>query len=277
MTMVDMEMSRAEPNFVAPPTLCSPVSETELFPTTFFDVNAVPATTITLLSEQTPRSSTTGSNPSSINVTNLMQAELDQIYFDRMHAAVPILHQRRYLSWSKSPAKTRSRNCLQHAVWATASLMSAQFQYLQDMLYPELKRKLASTSLPPSSSGQQLAVDVELAQAWVLTATYEFVKMYHHEACISAGRAFRLVQLMRLHEVDHASKNYASSMGISGTDFIITEEKRRVFWMAFILEALYSMRNNLSLVVSEHMVSVHLFSDAPRAPDRLLVQRIFER
>ena len=275
MTTVDLEKPGLEPSFVALPNLCSPVSETEPFLNTFLDFNAVPATAMTLLSEYTPTSSTAGSGRSSINVTNLMQAELDQIYFDRMHAAVPILHQRRYLSWSKLPVKTRSRDCLQYAVWATASLMSAQFQYLQDLLYPELKRMLASTSRPPSSSGQQLAVDVEIAQAWVLTATYEFVKTYYHEACISAGQAFRLVQLMRLHEVDHASNNKAATTGTSGVDFIIIEEKRRVFWMAFTLDALYSMRNNLPLAVNEHMVSVRLVSDPPRVPGRLLTQRIF--
>lgn len=265
-TTADLEMSRPDSNCVAMPSLCSPVSEPEpeSFLNTFFDVSTVPATTMAMLSEHTPTSATV-TGPSSINVTKLMQAELDQMYFDRVHAAIPILHQRRYMSRARSSVKTRSRECLQYAVWATASLMSAQFEDLRDKLYPELKRMLASTSLPPSSSGQQLAMDVELAQAWVLTATYEFIKTYHHEACISAGRAFRLVQLMRLHEVDLASNSSTTSAGTSGTDFIVTEEKRRVFWMAFILETLFSMRNNLPLVVNELMVSVRLFPNPPSA------------
>lgn len=203
----------------------------------------------------------------------------DQLYFDRIHAAVPILHQRRYLSWSKSHFKTNSRLCLQYAMWATASLMSAQFQHMQDMLYSEVKRMLANSSLPSSSpspssssscsssssssSGSQsnhnVAIHVELVQAWVLAATYEFVKANHHEACISAGRALRLAQLMGLYKLDVSNNATAASE----TDFIITEEKRRVFWMAFTLESLYSMRNGLPLVIHEHNVSPTNWTTCP--------------
>lgn len=95
-----------------------------------------------------------------------------------------------------------------------------------------------------------LAVDVELVQAWILAATYEFVKTNHHEACISAGRALRLAQLMGLYKIDASN----SLPFTSEADFIITEEKRRAFWMAFTLESLYGMRNNLPLVINEHHV-----------------------
>lgn len=131
--------------------------------------------------------------------------------------------------------------------------MSAQFYHLQNTLYPEVKRMLACAR-QPIYSGQNLATDVELVQAWILVATYEFVKANHHEACISAGRAFRLAQLMGLHEVD-LGIDAASAGNVTETDFIVTEEKRRAFWMAFTLESLCSMRNNLPLTVSDHTVS----------------------
>lgn len=201
-----------------------------------------------------PTPLTAGSSQSGIHVTDLMQAELDQLYFDRIHAAVPILHQRRYLSWSKSPLKTSSRIYLQYAMWAAASLMSAHFQHLQDMLYTEVKRMLTRASLPCSGGQNTLPVDVELVQAWVLTATYEFVKSNRHEACISAGRALRLAQLMGFYRIDGPN----SGPSASETDFIITEEKRRAFWMAFTLESLYCMRNNLPLVINEHNITTFL-------------------
>ena len=235
-------------------------SESDSLFNTFFDVDSVSTATMSLISDHTATSSISSDSlqQSSLHITNMMQAELDQLYFDRMHAAVPILHHRNYLSWSKSMLKTKSRVCLQYAVWATASLMSVQFQHLQETIYPELKRLLASTNLPSNSNGGFLEVDIELVQAWILTATYEFVKTYHHEACISAGRAFRLVQLMGLHEMDLPVNSTGSSSTGSGSDFILLEEKRRAFWMAFTLEALYSMRNNLPLVINEHMVRIYV-------------------
>jgi hypothetical protein len=129
--------------------------------------------------------------------------------------------------------------------------MSAQFQHLQHTLYSELKKLLASTAPVKIPGGQSLPIDVELVQAWVLTTTFEFIRMNHYEACLSAAQAFRLAQLMGLHRVD-VLNNLAP---INEKDFIIIEEKRRVFWMAFTLEILLSIHNNLPLVVNEHMVS----------------------
>lgn len=175
----------------------------------------------------------------------------DQLYFDRIHAAVPILHQRRYLSWSRLSEKARSRTCLQYAVWAAASLVSAHAQSLQHTLYSEVKKLLATTVPIEVPGGQGLVLDVELVQAWILITTFEFIKMDHYEACLSAAHTFRLAQLMGLHQVDVPDDNPS----INERDLITIEERRRVFWMAFTLEILLSMHSNLPLIMNEHMVS----------------------
>lgn len=68
---------------------------------------------------------------------------------------------------------------------------------------------------------------------------------------MSAGRAFRLVQLMRLHEIDSPTK-----APVADADLIETEEKRRVFWMAYFLDHLFSMRNNWPITLNEHVVGL---------------------
>ncbi|KAK0762035.1 hypothetical protein N5P37_004835 [Trichoderma harzianum] len=229
------------------------VSESDASLSSYFDVNMV-STTMALLQDHTPTTSLSEYISNSLHITDPMKTELDQLYFDRIHAAVPILHQRRYLSWSKLPDKTRSRTCLQHAVWATASLMSPQFQHLQDKLYSEVKRLLATTTLVQIPGGQGSVGDVELVQAWVLRTTYEFIKMNRYETSLSAAYTFRLAQLIGLHKVD-VLNNLPSNCEI---DFITTEEKRRAFWMAFILETLSSIHSNLPLVVNEHMICTRL-------------------
>ncbi|UKZ67830.1 uncharacterized protein TrAtP1_008989 [Trichoderma atroviride] len=229
-------------------------SELDTSISTYSGIN-VASTSMTLPSDHTPAISISECGRScNLHITDLMQDELDQLYFDRIHAAVPILHQRRYLSWSRLSEKTRSRSCLQHAVWAAASLVSAHFQHLQHTLYPEVKRLLATTAPAKIPGGQDLAVDVELVQAWVLITTFEFIRMYHYEACLSAAHTFRLAQLMGLHKVD-VLDNLPS---INERDFITVEERRRVFWMAFTLEILLSMHSNLPLVVNEHMITTLL-------------------
>lgn len=183
-------------------------------------------------------------------ITELVQAELNQLYFDRVHPSIQILHQRRYLGWARNAAKKTSRRCLQYAVWTLASLLSAQFQHLQDSFYQETKRTLEFSYLSGDSNAP---VDTEEIQAWILIATYESMRTFHRSAWMSAGRAFRLVQLMRLHEIDSPTKP-----PVPEADLVETEEKRRVFWMAYFLDHLLSMRNNWPITLNEHVICTRL-------------------
>jgi hypothetical protein len=110
---------------------------------------------------------------------------------------------------------------------------------------------LESTSLGCSPGGNPPSLEVEQVQAFILIATYESMKAYHQLAWMSAGRAFRLVQLMRLHEIDSPSTWLAAA----DNNFVEVEEKRRAFWMAYFLDHLFSMRNNWPITLNEHVVS----------------------
>ena len=135
-------------------------------------------------------------------------------------------------------------------MWTLAALLSAQFQHFQESLYQETKQMLESLSL--SNKGHD-PIETEEIQAWILVATYESMRAYHQQAWMSAGRAFRLVQLLRLHEIDIPNKD-----PVPETEFIGIEEKRRVFWMAYFLDHLFSMRNNWPVTLNEHVVGPHL-------------------
>ena len=151
-------------------------------------------------------------------------------------------------------------------MWTLAALLSAQFQHLQDFLHHETKQMLESLSL--SGDGSQVPFDTEQVQAWILVATYESMRSWHRLAWMSAGRAFRLVQLMRLHEIDLPTRD-----SISETDLVETEEKRRVFWMAYFLDHLFSMRNNWPITLNEHVVSISWCYNLRSIPDSLEYHR----
>ncbi|KAH7234145.1 hypothetical protein B0J15DRAFT_517419 [Fusarium solani] len=160
----------------------------------------------------------------------------------------------RYLSWSKTTPKTPSRLCLQHAIWALASLLSTQFTHLTGSLYQTAKQMLESLSLESKDSHSH---DTELVQAWVLIAIYESMRTYHQEAWMSAGRAFRLVQAFHFHKLDMPAKNNLTPPPETDT-FIETEEKRRVFWMAYFLDHLFSVRNDWPITLNEHVICTRL-------------------
>ncbi|KAL3442325.1 fungal-specific transcription factor domain-containing protein [Aspergillus insuetus] len=188
-------------------------------------------------------------------ITKVMHDELDQLYMDRVHSSIPILHQRRYMAWSKSSTRSPSRKCLQYAMWTLAALLSAQFRDMVEALYQETKHMLERLTVDGDESSSNVAT--ELAQAWVLVATFESMRTYHRRAWMSVGRAFRLVQAMHYHEIDSPVDRRGTSSPQEG-DFVQVEEKRRVFWMAYFLDHIISLRDDWPITLNEHVICTRL-------------------
>ena len=96
------------------------------------------------------------------------------------------------------------------------------------------------------------SLNIEQVQAWVLLTLYEFMRVSYRRGWMSAGRVFRLVQLMRLYEIDGPGATAPSPT------CIVSEEKRRTFWMAYLLDRLVSFRSGWPLTLNEQMVSTRL-------------------
>ncbi|PYH90616.1 hypothetical protein BO71DRAFT_387257 [Aspergillus ellipticus CBS 707.79] len=180
-------------------------------------------------------------------ISDVLRADLDQLYFDRVHSFVPILHQQSYLLWTKDFIKTEARRCLQYAMWAMVASMSAQLEHLREPLYRSALRLLESL--------KDVSVEfyqIEHVQAWLMVSIYEFTRLTYDRGWMSAGQCFRLVQLMKLHEIDNAETT-AEPEG-----WIRTEEKRRVFWMAYVLDCFISMRSDYPLTFNERIIMTRL-------------------
>ncbi|KAF2258797.1 hypothetical protein CC78DRAFT_525764 [Lojkania enalia] len=173
-------------------------------------------------------------------------APIDQLYFDRVHNFAPMIQRFRYLSWSKQPNKTRGKICLQYAMWTLAAALSSQFQFLRGELYTEARQSLDALEM----EDQEMCI--ERVQAWLLLSLYEFMSDFYQRGLVSVGRAFRLVQLMRLHEID--------ILPITGGqgDLIDIESTRRTFWMAYTIDRFTSAQDNLSLAINEKQIRTRL-------------------
>ncbi|KAL7906094.1 fungal-specific transcription factor domain-containing protein [Trichoderma velutinum] len=216
----------------------------------------------------------------------------NQLYFDRVHDTLPMIHRRRYFSWADQEKPSPARNCLRSAMHTVAAAKSAQYHSLCNDLYQETcqllesqqTRKLSrsgSTSIdnindvgpPKSCAGHQISL--ELVQAWLLLAHYEFLRIDEHQAMLTAGRAFRLVQLARLYDVDESSSSSADDMPpnhFDGSDndehdedlsYAVTEERRRTFWLAFNFDRFLCSRNEWPLTLQEEAIRTRL--PAPEA------------
>lgn len=178
----------------------------------------------------------------------------DQLYVDRIHTFIPIIHHGRYAEWAKSEPGSigESQTALRSAMWTLAASASAYHLTLRDSLYQRTRQALESLDQrtgnvddAATTSTPFAIADTEVVQAWLLLAVHELMCVSFRRAWITAGRAFRLIQLdpawtaadgyvnseIQLHGQDHH------------TQWIEAEQRRRTFWFAYCLDRLMSLRN----------------------------------
>ncbi|TGJ78211.1 hypothetical protein E0Z10_g10554 [Xylaria hypoxylon] len=179
------------------------------------------------------------------NISSLMQAELDQLYFDRVDSCMPIVHHGRYSSWARQTTKTRQQLGLQYTLWTAAAAASAHYKGMGESLYCEARRLLRD---PEEGLTDPATTEIEHVQAWLLLAIHELMFIDFRRGWISAGRAFRLIQLDWARYTDGLSSDCAPARWIE------TEQKRRTFWMAYCLDRFMSLRSGSPPTFSEQNV-----------------------
>lgn len=179
------------------------------------------------------------------HVANTSSLHSDQVYFERVHPCIPILHEQSYYSWSTDMAKSEPQICLQLTMWALASSASAQLPAIGLALYHDARRRLGD--LEAAGRGHEM-IDATLAQAWLLLSIFEFVRVDHHRGWMSAGRAFRWIQLMRLHEEDRCTD---TGLLPDPREWVRKEERRRTFWVAYALDRFVGVSDGSPSTFSE--------------------------
>ncbi|KAJ5609195.1 hypothetical protein N7528_009762, partial [Penicillium herquei] len=197
---------------------------------------------------------------SPLEISPMMQNDLDQLYFDRAYAFAPIIHAHRYRLWSKQINKTTQRTCLQYAMWTLASSLSSQFHAQGCKLYAKSRQLLEK--LEAEEPCHQISL--EQAQAWALLSIYELTCQDFDRGMMSAGRALRLIQMMRLYELDMPRNNTTKldqsqrQLTQVPEDWISIETKRRTFWLGYLIDRFTSMVDGLHMFFDERMIRTRL-------------------
>ncbi|MCJ1333132.1 hypothetical protein MMC10_009826 [Thelotrema lepadinum] len=188
-------------------------------------------------------------------ISDFLRTDLNQIYFERVQHSIPILHRRTYFSWATSHVKTESQICLQYSMWTIAASLASQLQDICESLYQCTQRLLDALE-----GKDKTFHSIEHVQARLLICVYELTRKNHQRGWISAGRCFRLMQLMRLHEID-APENVVRRKSAPEPDigtWIREEERRRTFWMGYSLDIFISVQGKWPLTLHEHTTSTRL-------------------
>lgn len=171
----------------------------------------------------------------------------DQFYWDRVHVFIPIIHERRYRTWSRHPDKTEAQKCLQSTMWAlAASASTGHHQNIRDSLYHSSCRAVEKLA----SANASLTRRIEYIQAWLLLAIYEFMFQDFRRGWISAGRAFRLIQLAGYESTDAPNKGEPQYQPA----WAEMEERRRTLWLAYCLDRLLGIRSDTPLTFSDQVL-----------------------
>ncbi|KAH8168186.1 hypothetical protein CIB48_g109 [Xylaria polymorpha] len=135
-----------------------------------------------------------------------------------------------YYSWSKCNPKSPSeaQKALQHAMWTLAASASVNYWTLRDQLYQHTCQILDSLERQGVHSS---TLSIERVQAWLLLAIYELTTFGFRRAWVSAGKAFRLIQLdsswtaatglLADDDMHHGKGNH--------TSWVELEQRRRTF------------------------------------------------
>ncbi|KAI1252402.1 hypothetical protein MGN70_006977 [Eutypa lata] len=179
-----------------------------------------------------------------------VQADLDQLYFDRVHPIAPLMHRARYFSWAHQPDQPEARAALQSAMRTLAAAASSPFQQLSNSLYAETRQMLErlDDAAEQQSTGN---ISLEHIQAWLLLAHYEFMRMPHRRAMMTAGRVFRMVQVALLHDVYEPDMALGDFGADPNTSWVEMEEKRRTFWVAYCLDRCIGLHERCPLTFHE--------------------------
>lgn len=173
--------------------------------------------------------------------------------FDRVHPFVPILRESNYLSWNRTQPKTESRMCLQYAMWTLVSAFSVQLVYLREPLYRHAGQLL---ELAARREDQPQVYNMEIAQSRLLLIIYDMMLNKYQLAWMNCGYCLRLVQSLRLYDVDNIIKAPEGVYPTQSDDnWVENEEKRRLFWMAYIVDCFLALRFNSPITFDEQMVS----------------------
>lgn len=173
--------------------------------------------------------------------------DLNQVFFDKAHPSVPMIHRPRFLTAMNLGPHMRPPVCLRYAMWAMAASVSDKYESLQEHFYQRARKYIQQDEM--KGHGESM-ITIAHCQTWVLLATYEFKLMYFPRAWMSAGRACRMTQMMGLHRLDGTGLDVKQCLP-PPKDWTEREERRRTFWMSFCVDRYASIGTGWPMTIEE--------------------------
>lgn len=180
--------------------------------------------------------------------------ELNQIYFDKIHPSLPMIHKARFLSAMDLAPHMRPAVCLRYIMWAHASSVTAKYQNSAEHFYARARKYAEQDEM--RGHGESL-ITLAHCQAWNLIACYEFKMIAFPRAWMSIGRAASLSLMMGLHRQDRVGLDVKQTLP-PPRDWTDREERRRTFWMAYCQDRYASIGTGWPMRMDEQDILTNL-------------------
>lgn len=183
----------------------------------------------------------------------LLNMARHQIYFEKIHPSVPIIHRPRYLAAMNLAPSMRPPVCLRYIIWCHAACVTDKYMSLQKLFYQRARKYMEMDAMKGQGEGM---VSVSYAQCWILLSSYEFKQMSFPRAWMSCGSAARLAIMLGLHRQDSSTVDVKQTLQ-PARDWTEKEERRRTFWMAFCQDRYASIGTGWPMAIDERDVGTH--------------------
>ncbi|EFX04748.1 c6 zinc finger domain containing protein [Grosmannia clavigera kw1407] len=180
--------------------------------------------------------------------------ELHQVYFDKIHPSLPMIHKYRYLAAMNLAPNQRPPVCLRYAMWMLACSVTDKYNDLKDLFYQRARKYLEADYV--KGYGEHM-ISVAHCQTHIVLASYEFKMMYFPRAWQSTGQAVRLAQMIGLHRLDGSGLDVKQCLP-PPRDWTEKEERRRTFWMAYCEDRYASIGTGWPMIVDERDITTLL-------------------
>ncbi|KAK8050033.1 hypothetical protein PG994_011763 [Apiospora phragmitis] len=180
--------------------------------------------------------------------------ELHQIYFEKVHPSLPMMHKFRYLAAMNLAPSQRPPVALRYAMWTLACSVAEKYAGMMDLFYQRARKYVEADYI--KGYGEHM-ISVAHAQTHILLASYEFKMMYFPRAWMSTGSAARLSQMIGLHRLDGSGLDVKQCLP-PPRDWTEREERRRTFWMAFCQDRYASIGTGWPMTFDERDIMTDL-------------------
>lgn len=175
----------------------------------------------------------------------------NQIYFEKTHPFIPIIHRPRYMAAMDFAPSSRPPACLQYMVWAHAAAVSEKYSNLHALFYQRARKYI---ELDQMKGLGEAILSLSHCQSWLLISCYEYKMMFFPRAWQSTGSASRLAVMLGLHRLDGEGLEVKQCLP-PPRDWTEREERRRVFWMTFSVDRYASIGTGWPTCIDERDVS----------------------